>query len=174
MKHFLVLASMGLFIFCNCEFAVAGKSALRPKDKRADDALMIELTGQDQSSMTDVELYSELVAAYQARDEIGFKSRLQKFMSRHSKSPFADNALYLAGRMALESKAYGEAIKYFQRVTTEYPRSNRVVSAQFAKAMAYKKMNLESQARKVFREIMQKYPGSPESFRADGEMRLLN
>lgn len=134
---------------------------------------MIELTGRDENTLSDVELYSEIVAAYQSQDEIGLKSRLQKFMSRYSTSSFADNALYLAGRQALENKNYGEAIRFFQRVQADYPRGNRSVAAQFSKAMAYKRMHLEPQARRAFHEVIQKYPGSPESFRADSEIRLL-
>lgn len=172
MKHFLSMVGIGLFIFSSA-FA-ATKNASKKKDDLNRDALLIELTGRDDDKMTDVELYSEIVAAYQSQDEIGLKSRMQKFMTKHAKSSFADNVLYLAGRQALDNKNYGEALKYFSRVLAEYPNSNKVVSAQFAKAMVYKKMNLEPQARKVFREIMQKYPGSPESFRADSEMRLLN
>lgn len=172
MRHFFLTMGMVLFIFPHAVSAKPAKTSAKGDLNR--EALLIELTGKDDNTMSDVELYSEIVAAYQARDKAGMKSRVQKFMSRHAKSPFADNALYLAGRMALDQKSYGEALKYFNRVATEYPRSNRVVSAQFAKAIAYKKMNLDGEARRAFREVIQKYPGSPESFRADGEMRMLN
>lgn len=172
MRHFLRTTGIVFFIF---PLVVSAQPKNAKKDSALSrEALLIELTGKDDAKMTDVELYSEIVAAYQSRDEIGLKSRMQTFLSKHAKSSFADNVLYLAGRQALDNKNYAEAIKFFGRVQTEYPNSNKTVSAQFAKAMAYKKMNLEPQARKVLREIMQKYPGSPESFRADNEMRLLN
>lgn len=172
MKHFLSKVGFALVIFPSL-LSAAPKTAKKTNGLDRD-ALLIELTGKDDAKMSDVELYAEIVAAYQSQDEIGLKSRLQTFMSKHAKSPFADNVLYLAGRQALDNKNYAEALKFFGKVVNDYPNSNKVVSSQFAKAMAYKKMNLEPQARKVFREIMQKYPGSPESFRADSEMRLLN
>lgn len=178
MRHFLNINGLGRFTFLLIVGASVCAGAATPKKAKVGgfdkEALLIELTGKDDKSMSDVELYSEIVAAYQNQDEIGLKSRLQLMTSRHAQSHFADNALYLAGRQALENRNYGEAVRFFQRVATEYPRSNRVVSAQFSKALAYKKMNLNAEARKVFREIIQRYPGSPESFRADNEMRLLN
>lgn len=172
MRHFFLAMGLVLFIFPQLASAKSVKSQKR--DELSREALLIELTGKDDSTMSDVDLYAEIVAAYQARDRAGMKARVDKFMARHAKSSFADNALYLAGRLSLDQKHYGDALRYFNRVSSDYPRSNRVVSAQFAKAVAYKKMNLETEARRVFREVIQKYPGSPESFRADGEMRMLN
>lgn len=172
MKHFLVQAGLIFFIFPQLSFGKAPQKST--KDPMSRESLMAELTGKDDSKLNDIDLYAEIVAAYQGQDQSGLKSHLQKLLTKYPQSSFADNALYLAGRQALDRRSYGEALKYFQRVQTEYPRSNRVVSAQFAKAMAYKKMNLEPEARKVFKDIMAKYPGSPESFRADNEMRMLN
>lgn len=180
MKHFFFSMRAILFVatvtsVLTCEvLAAGGKAAKIGKDEFSKESLLIELTGKDDNALNDVDLYSEIVAAYQGQDEIGFKSRMQKFLSKFPKSPFADNTLYLAGVMALENKNYPEALKYLGRLANEYPRSNRMVASQFAKAMAYKRMHLETEAKKVFGEIVQKYPGSPESFRADAEIRLMN
>ncbi|MBC7370223.1 MAG: tetratricopeptide repeat protein [Bdellovibrionaceae bacterium] len=143
------------------------------KKSAAKDALMIELTGKDPSKIDETALYSEIVSAYRKNDEIGFKSRLQTFMTRFSQSSYADNVLYLAGRMAFDNKNYPESIRYYQRVITQYPRSNKVVAARLGKGVAYKKMNLSPQASFVFRDLRKKYPGSPEAFRAENELKII-
>lgn len=146
------------------------------KSKTADmskEALLVELTGRDLSKESDITLYAEIVSAYDGNDEIAFKSRLQSLVTRFPQSPYADNALFLAGRMALDRGNYAEAVKYFSRVEKEYPHSNKVVSAKFAKAMTYKKMSLPEFSRKTLQEVRAKYPGSPESFRADTELKIL-
>lgn len=150
--------------------ALAAKKTNSPLSK---EALMIELTGKDPSKVKEADLYAEIYNAYQKGDEIGFKSRLQTFMSRFSNSAYADNVLYLAGRMAFSNKNYAEAIKYYQKVITQYPRSNKVVAAKFAKGVAYKKMNLAPQAKGVLVDVRKKYPGSPEAFRADNELKIM-
>lgn len=173
MRHFSSLfLTFGLSLSVSLSTLAATKSVQSQKESKRD-ALMIELTGKDPSKIDDVTLYSELVKAYRANDEIGFKSRLQTFMTRFSNSSYADNALYLAGRMAFENKNYGEAIKYYQRVVTQYPRSNKVVGAKLAKGIAYKKMNLQPQAKSVFADLRKRYPGSPEAFRAENELKIL-
>ncbi|MNJ94616.1 tol-pal system protein YbgF [compost metagenome] len=137
-------------------------------------SLLVELTGKDISKESDMALYAEMLSAYDKNDEIAFKSRLQSLITRFPKSVYADNALFLAGRRALDGGNYPEAVKYFSRVEKEYPRSSRVPAARFAKAMTYKKMNLPTFSRKILAEVRAKYPGSPESFRADSELKLFN
>ncbi len=127
-------------------------------------ALLVELTGKDVSKESDITLYAEMVGAYQHDDEIAFKSRLQSLMTRFPQSSYADNALFLAGRMAVDHSNYAEAVKYFARVEKDYPRSNKVVAAKFAKAMTYKKMNLGEFAMRNLKEVRDRYPGSPEFF----------
>jgi len=153
--------------------AVNAVAAKKVKDPLSKDALMIELTGKDPSKVDEAGLYAEIFNAYRSNDEIGFKSRLQTFMTRFKNSSYADNVLYMAGRMAFNSKNYAEAIRYYHRVITQYPRSNKVVAAKYAKAVAYKQMDLAPQAKGVFAELRKKYPGSPEAFRAENELKLM-
>jgi TolA-binding protein len=167
MRQNFILTLTFVLSLCAVDSAFAA-----PKKVAAKEALMIELTGKDPSKIDETTLYSEIVAAYRRNDEIGFKSRLQTFMTRFSNSSYADNVLYLAGRMAFSNKNYPESIKYYQKVISQYPRSNKVVAAKMAKGLAYKKMNLAPQAKFVFDDLRKKYPGSPEAFRAENEMKI--
>ncbi len=142
-----------------------------PGDGLNKDELMKELMGPTKGK-DDLTLYSEIVAFYQSNDQRRLKHRLQSLMSQFPQSHFIDNALYLAGRQSMENRNYPEAIKYFQKVIKDYPQSNRMVSAEFAKAMTYKKMNLVPQSKSVLKDIKKRFPGSPESYRAESEMKL--
>lgn len=119
------------------------------------------------------QIYDELVQAYERNDELSFQSRFQNMMTEHSRSLLADDALYLAGMMSFSNKMYGRAIKYFSQILTDYPDSNRARAALFAKASAYRKMNLLPQSTEVFKEVKTRYPGSPEAKRADVELRII-
>ena len=76
--------------------------------------------------------------------------------------------------MALQNRSYPEALRDFQKISKNYPNSNKAVSAQFSKAITYKRLNLPAESKRVFKEVMAKYPGSPESFRAEAELKLFN
>ncbi len=138
------------------------------------EALLIELTGKDFKKLTEEDLYAEVVTAYRNNNEPALKAHSKSFMKRFGGSHFADNVLFLQGQMALQNKNYPEALKLFQKISKTYPNSNKVVSASFSKALTYKRLNLPAEARRVFKEVMVKYPGSPESFRSEAELKLLN
>ncbi|HRD55496.1 MAG TPA: tetratricopeptide repeat protein, partial [Parachlamydiaceae bacterium] len=136
------------------------------------DDLVKELEGI-KDSKSDLEYYSEIISDYQAGKYRNLSIRLKGFAKKFPKSPFIDNAYYLAGKMALEEKNYKDSVGYFQRVISEFPMSNKVVAAKFGKAMAYRSMNLNNQSLAIFNEIRRKHPQSPEYFRAETEMKLV-
>lgn len=136
------------------------------------DELVKELEGIKEAK-TDLEYYSEIIADYQSGKYRNLSLRLKGFSKKFPKSPFLDNAYFLAGKLALEEKNYKDSVGYFQRVISGFPMSNKVVAAKFGKAMAYRSMNLNSQSLAVFNEIRRKHPQSPEFFRAETEMKLI-
>lgn len=153
--------------------AAPARQATTPAKMTQEGMLMLELTGKDFSRESDASLYAQLVSAYEKTDEVGFKARLQSFTSRFPRSPLAGNVYFLAGRFAVDQNNYAEAIRNFSEVEKKYPRSSKVIPAKFAKAMTYKKMNLPEISRSLLLQVVKKYPGSPESFRAQAEMRTL-
>ena len=171
MNSLFLLSAIFLILLLNTVAPVNALAAKISKDAMSKEELMNELMGTSKSK-DDISLYSELVAYYQANDQRRFKQRLNTLVSKFPQSQFTDNALYLAGRQSMENRNYPEAIKYFQTVINQYPNSNRVVSAQFAKAVTYKKMNLNNQSKNVLREVQKRFPGSPESYRAANEIKI--
>lgn len=174
MKQLRRLAATFLICFSFGAFAKSIKGDARASSKDAtSQALLVELTGQDVTKEDDLTMYAQMVSSFQKDDEIGLKSRLQSLLQRFPQSAYADNALYLAGRMAVDHKDYAEAIKYFSQIERDYPKSNKVTAAKFAKAMTYKAMNLPELSAKVLNEVRSRYVGSPESFRANAELKII-
>lgn len=153
--------------------AFAKPSPKKPLVSSKQEALLVELTGKDISKENDITLYAEMVSAFERNDEIAFKSRLQSLLSRFPQSVYADNALFLAGRMSVDNNDYAQAVKYFSEIEKKYSKSNKVAAAKFAKGMTYKKMNLPEFAARSLKEVRTKFPGSPESFRADAELKII-
>lgn len=173
MKHLKVWAVAVIVSLPFISSAVVKTNVSKARASSGQQSLLVELTGKDVSQESDMALYAEMVSAYQRDDEVSFNSRLQSLMTRFPKSIYADNALFLAGRFAVDHQNYPQAVKYFGRVEKEYPRSSRVPAARFAKAMTYKKMNLPDFAKRSLQDVRSRYPGSPESFRADSELKLI-
>lgn len=149
----------------------AAPKSYRQMSKEID--LKAELTGKDLNKMNDDQLYTEILSQYQRGDTAAMKKALNIIVKKHKGSPHADNALYIVGYNALEKGKFAEGLHYFQRLLKDYPGSDKAVSAEFAKGVAYRNMKLTNLAQKTFFKVRKKYPGSPESFRAENELKLL-
>ncbi len=149
----------------------AAPTTLRQINREID--LKAELTGKNLNKMNDDQLYAEILAQYQRGDTIVMKRALKILTQKYSNSPHADNALYITGYSALEKNRFAESLHYFEQLLKNYPGSNKAVSAEFAKGLAYRNMKLMSLAQKTFFKVRKKYPGSPESYRAENELKLL-
>lgn len=125
------------------------------------------------NKMTESELYAELLHRYQNGNEASYRKAFLTMSRRYPKSTLRDEAYYMMGLLSVASKDYGAALQNFNWIFKNSPSSNRVVSALFAKAAVYKKMNLPALAEEVFRNVQLKYPGSPEALRAQNELRIL-
>ena len=166
MKLFLSMS----FVFVSA-FSFAAPKQIRQSNREID--LKAELTGSDLTKMNDDQLYTEVLAQYQRGDTVAMKRALSMLTKKFKNSPHADNAIYIVGYNALEKNQFAEGLHYFQLLLKEYPTSNKAVSAEFAKGLAYRNMKLTSLAQKTFFKVRKKYPGSPESFRAENELKLL-
>lgn len=175
MKQHLNQHQVPFFFILICFLAfLSHQSIAYAKSPAASNQLLVELTGKDPSKTTELEAYSEYVSVYRSGVGNQISSQAKSFLSRFPNSPYADNVLFLLGRYQLSQKNYVEAIRNFQKVVDLYPNSNKAVSALFAKAMAYQQMHLPEQAIAALKLVKTKFPGSPESFRADNQIHLLD
>lgn len=137
------------------------------------DALLAELTGKDLSKESEKFLFSQIVYGYRTNNGTIIDRHLRALINQYPKSPLIDNSIYLAGLYKLNMKKFGDAIKFFNQIKTEYPNGNKKISAEFAKAMSYKMMGLNDFSEGILKEIQTQYPGSPEAMRASNELKLM-
>ena len=135
--------------------------------------LLLELKGKSSRKISERDSYAEIASAFDAKDLIRLQTHTQSFLRFRKNSVFAPKALYLLAHLQAEKKRYPEALKTIGRIEKNYRQSSRMVSAQFLKAMIFKKIYLPDQSRAVLAQLMKSYPGSPESFRAQSELRYL-
>lgn len=122
---------------------------------------------------TEESLYSEVLLSYQSRDLDRIDYFAQQFVYFYPNSVYADNAIYLRGQLNLAMGLPSEALRDFENLIKDYPMGNKRSSALFGKGVAYRKLELFKYAEKVFGQVKKEYPGSPEFFKVDLEMKLL-
>jgi TolA-binding protein len=67
---------------------------------------------------------------------------------------------------------YGEAVRDFNKVTDQFPKSNKRPGALFALAATYDRLGLKPQAIRVYQSVIKDYPGSQESQRAWMQLQM--
>lgn len=167
MKQQFLLVILSTFTF----FAAMSESCASKYMKKD---LLIELTGKDALKVSETKLYGNIVMAYKKNDEISLVSKVDAMITRFPNGRLTDNAIYIAGKYELENKNYAKALKYFNLISKQYPLSDKIIASQFARGIAYKQIHLNDLAKKVFKDLRKKYPGSPEYFLAETEIHSLN
>jgi TolA-binding protein len=135
--------------------------------------IYFELAGEKIENLKEIEIYQKTVEKYQQGDESAMNAYANLLLKRFPKSIYGDNVLYLQGMLSFSQKKYGESLSFFQRILSVYPQSNKAVSALFAKGVVFKKMNLNKESVRLLAEVINQYPGSPESDRAQAELKLI-
>lgn len=118
-------------------------------------------------------LYSKVLDSYRNSQAAELEKSVGLLLKTYPDSVFADNALYLAGLLAMESEQLPRAMNYMNQVIRRYPKGNKAVSALFAKGVIQKRQKNHKSARQSFEQVQVLYPGSPEATRVAIELKLL-
>jgi TolA-binding protein len=124
-------------------------------------------------SKGELENFKIVETDFQKLNSKDFRQTANNFLKTFPASPLSDDVLYLVGLSFFMERRYGESLKNFNHIVKFYPNSNRTASAQFAKAILLKKLNLPDMAEKKLFEVMKEFKGSPEAFRAQSELKIL-
>jgi TolA-binding protein len=130
---------------------------------------VIEIVGGD-FKVTETDLYSQIISKYRQRDLDGLRARVRLMSNRFPRSAFMDDALYLQGLLYFSLKNYPAALQSYNLILKDYPLSGKAVSAYFAKGVLFRHMQLPEESRLALQTVKKRYPGSPESLRAQNEL----
>lgn len=140
---------------------------VNPQNKR----LVLDLKSQKVPAVSEAKLMAELQEQFDLNNQIGFQSRYQAFTQRYPKSARINEVHYMSGLLALSYKNYGGALRAFETILKN-PRSPQSSKAMFAKAMTYRRMNLNDAANKLLAQIPVRYPKTLEAQRAQVELKI--
>ncbi len=89
----------------------------------------------------------------------GFKRYLKYFPD----TELSDNAQYWIGECYYTKKLYPDAVLELEKVITNYPQGNKVISAIYKTGLAYESMNEIKKAKEYYKRVFDNYPNTPEA-----------
>jgi len=118
-------------------------------------------------------LYQDVTVHYQSNDLFGFQNRARSYLKRFPTAEHRDDVLYMVGVMALAEHHYGEALANLSRILQDHPEGRKAPAALFAKGIVLQRMNLKGESKQALNSVLTKFPGSPESMRAQAELKMM-
>lgn len=85
----------------------------------------------------------------------------------------ADNALYWVGETYYLTGRYADAMKFYQRVLTDFSDQNKAPDAMLKIGLSYAKLGDLALARKMYQELIAKYPYSTPAAAAKYELKRI-
>jgi tol-pal system protein YbgF len=114
--------------------------------------------------------YSDYTAGQYSIAIDGFETFLRLF-PRHLN---ADDAQLNIGNARYNAGEFREAVAAYQRVISDYPKTETVPQAYYKMGLSYISLKQPDLARKAFDTLLQNYPGSNESILAKQTLERLN
>jgi len=112
------------------------------------------------------ELYQRSYNAYLRGDyDVSIKG-FAEYLKRYPQTALSDNAAYWIGESYYGKAYYGDALRAFDEMVENYPKSNKAPAALLKSAYAMIKLNNEQAAKERFGRIVEQYPTSNEAILA--------
>ena len=117
--------------------------------------------------------FGEGLAALRTGNVSGGIARLQRFAAQNPRHPKADNALYFAGVGLMAQSDFEEAAGTFERLLSSYPASDEAQAAMLKLAECRVRLKNAREARAVYTQVVNKYPGSAAANEATQRLAAL-
>jgi tol-pal system protein YbgF len=101
------------------------------------------------------------------------RAAFQKVFDTDPHGELADNALFWIGETYYSAGQYGDAMRFYSRVTRDFPDQNKAPDAMFKLALAYERTSDLGLARKTLEEVISRYPYSTSAASAKAELKRI-
>lgn len=105
-------------------------------------------------------------AAYQIFQEGQYakaRTEFQNFLAAYADSEYSDNAQFWIGECYFFEQKYESAILEYEKVTKNYPKSNKVPYALLKQGLAFLKLGDKTSAKLLLQEVIKTYPNTSQA-----------
>ncbi len=99
------------------------------------------------------------------------RQEFSDYIKNFPNDDLASNAQFYLGEIAYTQADFPAAIKQYDSVLTNYPKSYKLASSLLKKAMAELELGQKATGMRDLREVVRRFPGTDESRRAQAKLR---
>ncbi|GEM_PF-134911 len=111
----------------------------------------------------EIDLYKKGMELFRQEKFQEAKQVFKAFVKQNPDAPLAANAYFWIGECEYKSNRFEEAILEYQRVISDYPKSNKVPDALLKQGFAFARLGEKDTARIVLKKLLKLYPNTPQA-----------
>ncbi len=112
---------------------------------------------------TEAALYAAAKGMFDKGEMETARSMFTQFLDKYGKSPNADNAQFWIGETYYRENWFEKAILEYQEVIESYPKGNKVPSALLKQGFAFLKLGNRLNCQILLKDIIERFPNTPEA-----------
>ncbi len=109
------------------------------------------------------QLYQAAVEQFQRKNYEVARSQFEAFLKAYPKTELSDNAQFWLAECYYAQANYQRAILEYDAVRKNYPNGNKVPASYWKMSLAFERMGNREVAQSFLKELVEKYPESPEA-----------
>ena len=127
-------------------------------------ALTKEIPAELKGSSTGMgNLYRDAYETFHKGDLEGARRKFEAFHRQYPNTELSDNAQFWIGETFYLKKDYEKAIIEYEKAIVKYPEGDKIPSAIFKQALSFLDLNDKTNARSLFKRVIEKYPRSDQA-----------
>jgi tol-pal system protein YbgF len=109
------------------------------------------------------DLYKDAYETFQKGDLEGARRKFETFLKQYPNTELSDNTQFWIGETFYLKKDYEKAILEYEKAIVKYPEGDKIPSALFKQALAFLELGDKTNARNLFRRVIERYPQSDQA-----------
>ncbi len=130
-------------------------------------------TEQKGSSTGMGDLYRDAYETYHRGDLQGARRKFEAFLKQYPNTELSDNAQFWIGETYYLKKDYERAILEYEKAIVKYPEGDKIPAAIFKQALSFLEVNDKTNAKNLFRRVIEKYPRSDQAEMAKRRLETI-
>ena len=127
-------------------------------------ALTKEAPGEFKGGSTGMgDLYRDAYETFHRGDMEGSRRKFEVFLKQYPNTELSDNAQFWIGETYYLKKDYEKAIIEYEKAIVRYPEGDKIPSALFKQALSFLELNDKTNAKSLFKRVIEKYPRSDQA-----------
>ncbi len=119
------------------------------------------------------DLYKEAYETLHRGDLEGARRKFEGFLKQYPNTELSDNAQFWIGETYYQKKDFERAILEYEKAIVKYPEGDKIPAALFKQALAFQELGDKTNARNLFKRVIEKYPHSEQAEMAKKKLETI-